>query len=55
MSLETEVAILKKDVDDLKEINRRLDSAIERLLMFHNHYTQSWQYTKRNLQGNKTT
>ena len=31
MSLETDVAILKKDVDDLKEIHRRLDSAIEKI------------------------
>ena len=29
MSIETEVAILKKDVDDLKTIHRRLDAAIE--------------------------
>ena len=31
MSIETDVAILKKDVDDLKDIHRRLDSAIEKI------------------------
>lgn len=31
MSIETEVAILKKDVDDLKTIHHRLDSAIEKI------------------------
>ena len=31
MSIETEVAILKKDVDDLKTIHRRLDAAIEKI------------------------
>jgi len=30
-SLETDVALLKKDVDDLKTIHRRLDSAIEKI------------------------
>lgn len=31
MTIETDVAILKKDVDDLKEIHLRLDSAIEKI------------------------
>tara|TARA_Y100000385_G_scaffold288708_1_gene356012 strand:- start:1167 stop:1613 length:447 start_codon:yes stop_codon:yes gene_type:complete len=30
-SIETDVALLKKDVDDLKTIHRRLDSAIEKI------------------------
>ena len=31
MSIETEVAILQKDVKDLKTIHHRLDSAIEKI------------------------
>ena len=30
-NIETDVALLKKDVDDLKNIHKRLDSAIEKI------------------------
>ena len=31
MSVETEIALLKREVDDMKQIHVRLDSAIEKI------------------------
>ena len=47
MSVETEIALLKKEVDDMKGIHVRLDTAIEKIADVSSHYIPSWRFTKR--------
>ena len=49
MSVETEIALLKREVDDMKQIHVRLDSAIEKIAEVSRTiiYIQSWRFMKR--------
>ena len=51
--LETEVQLIKRDIEDVKSIHGRLDVAIDKLTDVSNCINRMPQSTKRNLQDKK--
>ena len=53
MSVETEIALLKREVDDMKQIHVRLDSAIEKIAEVSSSLHTVLPCMKKNSQGKK--